>query len=118
VFLFTNLTDSDYYRILGIPHVIRFLGAKAPEPLPAADAEYITWLSGGGAAPLEPSDIMIVEGDEVKVMSGPLKGREGMIVRLNRRQRRAVLAISFSGRTHEISLSVNVLLKSASTKQG
>lgn len=107
VFLETELTDQDYYRILNIPNIIRFLGVGRPEPLPANEAWYIDWLSNDGD-PLGASDIL-ADGEKITVASGPLKGFEGIIVRLNRRQHRAVIAITISGLRQEFTLSANVL---------
>lgn len=111
VFLKICLTDQDYYRVRGIPNVIRFLGSGRPEALREDEESYFTWLANEDA-PLEPSGILL-EGDHVTVMTGPLRGREGTILRINKRQRRATLAITMAGHQKEISLSVQFLKPAA-----
>jgi len=107
VFLQTKLTDQSYYQVRGIPNIIRFLGGNRPEALREDEGDYISWMANEDA-PLEPSEILI-EGGRAKVLAGPLHGREGTILRINKHQRRAVLAITMAGYTKEISLSVNIL---------
>jgi transcriptional antiterminator NusG len=107
VFIRTALTPEDYYRILDVPNIIRFLGVGKPEPILEHEEDYILWLSNEDT-PLEPSSV-ILEGDKVTVLHGPLRGYEGTILRIIRRQRRAIVAVTFGGVRKEISLSINVL---------
>jgi transcriptional antiterminator NusG len=107
-FIKTELTDEDYYIITAISGVYRFLGVNRPEPLPEHEEEFICWLDNEGL-PLQPSPIMFVEGQPARVLSGPLKGHEGTIVRIIKRQHRAILAVTICGQRKEISLSINIL---------
>ncbi|NCB52456.1 MAG: antiterminator LoaP [Clostridia bacterium] len=107
IFVNVDLSDRDYYIIRDIPGVIRFLGTACPEPIRRDEEDYILWLANEDA-PLSPSRLLM-EGGRARVLSGPLRGREGTIVRINRRQRRAVLAITMAGYPKEISLSVDIL---------
>ena len=108
VFVKTNLTDHDYYKITGIPRIYRFLGVGGPEPLHEDEEDFIIWLDNDGL-PLAESDIQISEGGEAKVLYGPLKGYEGKIVKIIKRQRRAIIAITIGGQRKEFSLSINLL---------
>lgn len=101
VFVDMAMDLKAYYKIKGIPHVIRFLGDKQPTELSRKEAEYITWLASGGK-PLQPSEL----DQDGAVMTGPLKGHEPEIVSVNTRAKRAKVRITLAGEPHEISLSV------------
>jgi transcriptional antiterminator NusG len=49
VFLKICLTDQDYYRVRGIPNVIRFWGSGRPEALREDEESYFTWLANEDA---------------------------------------------------------------------
>jgi len=101
VFVDMALDLKSYYKIRGIPHVIRFLGDGKPVELPSSEATYIVWLAGNGK-PLQPS----ILDDATAVISGPLKGRESSIASVNKRAKRARVKVSIAGEVHEVSLSV------------
>lgn len=107
-FIKLDLTDDDYYSVTAVPGVIRFLGVNCPEPLRENEEDFIIWLDNEGV-PLATSDILFKEGQPATIISGPLKGREGIIVSINKRQRRAFVEIAFGGSRKKFSLSVNVL---------
>ena len=90
-------------------YAIRILGTPDPLALTPTEERYIDWLING-SKPLEPS--VLEAGEHVTVLAGPLKGREAQIIRVNRRQRRATIAIYFAGAEHRITLSADVLAAS------
>lgn len=108
VFVRAELTDTDYYIIRDIPGVIRFLTADGrPAILADNEAAYIQWLANGGET-LQASDIYAA-GTSVTVASGPLMGREGSIISISRRTRRATVEISFAGHRQIIKMAINIL---------
>ncbi|WZX99963.1 antiterminator LoaP [Bacillus sp. FSL W7-1360] len=50
-----------------------------------------------------------IENARVVVRSGPLKGFEGLIKKVNKRKKRAKVAFSFMGDTQEVDMSVEIL---------
>lgn len=110
VFVEIELTAENYYSVKAIPGIIRFLGAERPEALKENEETYIRWLSNDGKA-LLPSDIQIQEDNKVVVISGALKGHEGRIISIDKRQKRATVGIELMGQWKEIVLSVNVIQK-------
>lgn len=107
VFVEMELTPEKYYSVKAIPGIIRFLGAEKPEALKEDEETYIRWLANNGEI-LSPSDIQIHE-KEVMVLSGVLKGYEGRIISIDKRQKRAVIGIELMGQWKEITLSINVI---------
>lgn len=107
VFVEMELTPEKYYSVKAIPGIIRFLGAEKPEALREDEETYIRWLANNGEI-LLPSDIQIHD-KKVMVLSGILKGYEGRIISIDKRQKRAVIGIELMGQWKEITLSINVI---------
>lgn len=108
VFVEVELTVPNYYEIKTIPGVIRFLGTDGPDALKESEEKYIRWLANEGEV-LTPSDIHLTEGKVVTVISGSLKGHEGRIISIDKRQKRATVGIELMGQWKEIDLSINVI---------
>ena len=53
----------------------------------------------------------VVEGGVVRIVDGPLVGREAQVKRINRRKRRAVLELQILGRTIEVPIGLEILRK-------
>ncbi len=53
----------------------------------------------------------IIENDRVVVTSGPLKGNEGLIRKIDRHKRKAWLEIEMFGRTVEMQVGLEVVGK-------
>ena len=59
----------------------------------------------------EISDIVVEEGDHIRVVSGPLMGFEGQIVKKNLHKRQVTVKISLAGRGVEANLGTNIITK-------
>ena len=53
----------------------------------------------------------VAEGDKVRVTSGPLKGREGLIKEVNRKRSTALLEVSMFGRTLRAKIGLAIVAK-------
>ena len=53
-----------------------------------------------------------IEGDKVKIMSGPLKGLEGSIKSINRHKRLATIELTLFGRTSRVVMGLEIISKS------
>jgi transcriptional antiterminator NusG len=88
------LADLDFYWLLRhTPGFIRFLRENTA-PTPLNDRERLLlrhFMSFGECA--DTSKVMFDENDRIVVISGPLKGLEGQIVKVNRRKGRAKVAL-------------------------
>ena len=113
VFIYTDMDVDTYYKIKPIPGIIKLLGDdKGAMPIQEEEANLILRMSMDGD-PLGLSEVF-VEGGKVVVESGPLKGFEGRIVKLDARRYRAKVNISFMNEQRIIELAVNVIKKSES----
>lgn len=111
VFIHTYMDTAVYYRLTGIPSVMKILGSdKGPQPV--AENEILPILRWhGGGDPLGISQ-MYIEGGKVKVTDGPLTGMEGQIVKVDPRRQRAKVNISLMGQPRIVELAIKVITKS------
>ena len=85
-------TVEHYYRLSGIPDTIRILpGNGTYRPVPEDQMRWIIELSNGG----EPWGVStgINSDGRFKVLSGPLVGREHLVLNWDKRRRRAKILI-------------------------
>jgi len=109
VFVQTRMTHADYYAIRYVPGVIRVLGNSRPQPLQEEEVTLILKLTMD-EDPMGLSEVF-VDGGKVTVISGPLKGLEGYIVKLDARRFRARVNITILGEPRIVELGVNVIQK-------
>lgn len=111
VFLMVDLDAEAYYKIKAVPGVIKLLGDdRGAIPIREDEITLILRMTQNGD-PLGLSEVF-VEGGKVKVVSGPLEGFEGKILKLDARRFRAKVDISFMGEPRIVELPVNVIKKS------
>lgn len=109
VFVQADMTPAAYYAMRNVPGVIRVLGTRRPMPLLEEEVTLILKLTMDGD-PLGLSEVF-VEGGRVTVISGPLKGLEGHIVKLDARRFRARVNINMMGEPRIVELAVDVIKK-------
>ena len=105
IFVECELTDKDYYNIRSVPGAVRFLGFGSPEPLRAAECEYIKLLWNKGK-PIEASKVYTTTSGEKMILSGMLRDYADRIIRLDLRQRKAKIQITLLSEPHTITLPV------------
>ena len=57
------------------------------------------------------SSIGIIEGDMVRILSGPLIGKEGLIKTINRHKRTAIIELNMFGRISTIKIGLEIVSK-------
>lgn len=107
VFIELIYNAENYYRIVSMDNVIKFLGDKnAPSTLTFLEAEWIRILGDNGI--LEPT-IVETENNKLKVLKGVLQKFKSRIKSYDLRQRKAVFEITVCGEMKEITLSIDVV---------
>lgn len=103
------ITVEDYYTIQHTPALITVLKDGKGELLriPEHEIEVIHRLMSNGEL-IDTSTIM-VEGRNVVVVDGPLKGLEGIIESVDKRKGRAKVRMEFIGEPRIVELSVSVI---------
>lgn len=102
IFIKTNLNSKKYYDIKKIPGVIKLLG----EP---NDDEMDRILALTSKDDLIGISKVLMNDSKVKVISGPLIGFEGRIMKIDSRKGRAKVNLSICDEPKIVELSVNVL---------
>lgn len=107
VFIRSEITKENYYRVKKIAGVVRFLGFEngVIPSLNHTEQRYIEWLWNGGK-PVEPSKIYVTPSGDKLIMSGFLRKYSGNEIEYNLRQRKADIFIDIAGRKHRITLPV------------
>ena len=95
-----------------IPAFTRLLGVGDERVVPLSSDE-VAWLT----ALMKPLDkvvemsVGVIEGDRVMVTSGPLKGHEALISKIDRHKRAAYLDMRMFGRTKTIKVGLEIVRK-------
>ena len=103
-----------YYEIKKLYTFIKLLGVsknkKEVESLSTEEEEFIYHLLGKDSKYIiNSSDALIKENKIVEVLSGPLKGFEGKISRVNLHKRTATILVNIMNREIEMELSINLI---------
>lgn len=107
VFLNMNYNADNYYKVKGIPGVIKFLGdSRNPSRLSHLEAEWIILLTGANNVPIEPTTVRILEDGTFKVVKGVLEKFENRIVKYDKRNRKATFEITICNEKKEVQLSI------------
>lgn len=111
VFINVEMDVNNYYKLTSIPYLIRILGNdKTPEAVPESEMELVFMLAGVEGSPLSISNVL-VEGTKIEVVSGPLIGFAGKVIKIEPRRFRAKVLISLMGEDRIIELGINVVKK-------
>lgn len=116
LFLQLELTKNMYYKILDIPKVYYMVssGNKKKDislsyftSIPDNEINWLLTLIDKNDT-LSFSDLLI-DGDNIVVLSGPLVSLESKIKRIDKRKRRATVEIGFLNQIFKIDLGINIL---------
>jgi transcriptional antiterminator NusG len=111
VFVRTVMNEEAYYNFIEIPGVIKILKGASERPMHINEDEMkIVYRLTKDSDLVGISDIFC-EGQNIKVISGPLQGYEGNILKIDRRRFRAKVYFILAGRKTTVELGVNVLDK-------
>lgn len=104
-----GLSPDQRWEIKRASNFMRILPeTKAPQPISERDRRLIAhFVSFGKVA--ESSRVVFDENDRIVVLDGPLKGLEGMIVRVDRRKRRAKVRLDMCTNSFTIDLAFEVM---------
>ncbi|MCD7764295.1 MAG: KOW motif-containing protein [Lachnospiraceae bacterium] len=81
--------------------------------IPLSDEEVDFLLRFGGEEQVVEISKGVFEGSRVKVISGPLVGKEGLIKKIDYHKRKAILEVEMFGRKQQIRLGLEVQMEKA-----
>ncbi|WP_336779432.1 antiterminator LoaP [Paenibacillus illinoisensis] len=126
VLLNTNISVNTYYKLKRISGVLNFLN-KVPQKVEKnvsdyvyrnSDKDYFFSIADEEISPildlLDEQGILkfshaCIENSKVIIRSGPLKGRDGIIKKFDRRKKRAKIIVEFLGVRKEFDVGLDIL---------
>ena len=110
LFVISSCPEELYQALKRIPRLTKLLGTGEKwTPMSAEDIRIVELLSGRDH--LMRLSEGYIQGDQVIVSGGPLKGLEGKISRIDRHKRLAWLTVELFGRTVELQAGLEILRK-------
>lgn len=102
LFVQTLINPQVFHQIIKVNGVIRFLGHRGPDPVPAEQIESIRTVVAGDRYyyPWR----YLEKGKKVRVIDGPLAGVVGILVARKEKQRRLVVAVEMFQRSVTVDL--------------
>lgn len=111
VFVETDDPEEIHERIRREPAYIKFLDTeKGITPISLWEEELIRLLTDEkGKAGLS---VGIIDGGRLKVLQGPLKGKEDQIIRIDRHKKKAWIEMALLGEKRKVGLGLRIVAKS------
>ncbi len=109
LFMITDQLDELRIRLQKVDGLTKLLGS-GDEIVPLTEEEVMFLLRFGGEEQIVRISKGILEGSQVRVVSGPLLGMEGSIQKINYHKRIAILKTHMFGREQEIKIGLEVVI--------
>ncbi len=110
IFIRGNMNSEVYRKLWQVPGLYKLLCTdREPVCIPDNEIEVFRHLFGDDDTIAE-SDILM-EGEQITVISGPLTALQGKILKVDKRKDRARVLINFLGEERVINLAVNIIEK-------
>lgn len=110
VFLETEKVEQLYIDLKHIQGFTRLLGV-GDEVIPLTEDEEEFLDTFGGEERVVPISMGVIENTKVRVLSGPLMGKEGYIKKIDRHKRKAYLEVSMFDRIQRIQVGLEIISK-------
>ncbi len=110
LFVITDQPEQLYLELSRVPKLTKLLGT-GQETVELADEEVAFLQRVLNPEHVAEMSLGFVEGDQLTIQSGPMKGLEGLVRKIDRHKRKAVLAVEMFGRVVEVEMGVEVVRK-------
>lgn len=111
IFVVTENMEQLYEALRSVIGLTRLIGTGR-EIVPLTEEEKNFLLEMGGEEQVVEMSEGIIENSRTKVLSGPLKGKEGLIRKIDRHKRKAWLEIEMFGREQTVEVGLEIVAKS------
>ncbi|MCC8138150.1 MAG: antiterminator LoaP [Clostridiales bacterium] len=112
VFMITDDPEHLWYDLKHVQGLTKLLTTDG-EMIPLSNEEVEFLLRFGGEEQVVEISKGVFEGSKVKIISGPLVGKEGLIKKIDYHKRRATLEVEMFGRKQVIRLGLEVKMEKA-----
>ncbi|MCD7957841.1 MAG: antiterminator LoaP [Lachnospiraceae bacterium] len=110
VFMITDQLDELRLSLRKVPAMTKVIGV-GDEIIPLTDEEVLFLQGFCGDQQVAEVSHGILEGSKVRILSGPLVGKEAMIKKIDYHKRRAYLEMDMFGRRQKIRLGLEVRME-------
>ncbi len=110
VFLITDEIEELFHLLKNIVGLTKLLGT-GEEIVPISEKETDFLMQFGGEKQVVEMSAGIIEGTQIIIQSGPLRGMEGMIQKIDRHKRKAYLEVEMFGRLQKVEVGLEITMK-------
>ncbi|MDN0069534.1 antiterminator LoaP [Collinsella ihumii] len=112
VFVTTNKIVEVAQSLRSLPFFAKVIGGRDEKYLPLSDEE-VAWLQALTDVDSHTVELStgVIEGDQVKIWKGPLKGQEALIKKIDRHKRLAFVEMHILGRTKLVKVGLEIVSK-------
>lgn len=110
VLIYVAMDYTIYYKIKSIPRlisVLRISGSSYFSAIPNIEIETIKQFTDNKG--IIDFSIAMMENTKVKIIYGPLKGKEGCIQKIDKRKKRAKIKLFFNGLERYVDIGIDFL---------
>ena len=111
VFLISDDVQALYHELYKIDDLTKLLGKHGEDIYPLYEKEVALLKSFGRMEHLVEMSVGYMEGERIVVMEGPLMGKEGMICKVDRHKRIAVIEVEMFGKTTTAKVGLEIVAK-------
>lgn len=108
IFLVTERVEELFYELKRVPELTKILGSGS-EFIPIRDEEKALLHRMGNEQHVTEMSVGYLVGERVVILSGPMKGMEGKIRKIDRHKRMAVLEVGMFGRWVDVKVGVEIV---------
>lgn len=110
VFFSTRIVEDLYYRLKNIKELTKIL-VTGEEFTPLHETEVDFLMQFGGKQHVVEMSIGYIEGDQVIITSGPMKTWKGVVKKIDRHKKIAILEVDLFGRSTEVTVGLEIVEK-------
>ena len=112
LFFISDDVTKLYQELKKIPDLTKLLGKREQEFFPLPEEEVAFLKSFGKEDHVVDLSIGYIEGEKIMVTSGPMKGKEGLIRKIDRHKRLAFIEVEFLGELRSAKVGLEIISKS------
>lgn len=110
IFMITEDVEKLFFHLKTIEGMTKLIGA-GNDIIPLTEEEIIFLQRLGGDEQIVSMSEGIIEGTQVTIISGPLKGMEGLIQKIDRHKRKAWLELEMFGKMQQVEVGLEITRK-------
>lgn len=111
VFMITNEIDQLNIELKRIPDFTKIIGKKKMDIFPLTESEVAFLKSFGKDEHVVEMSTGFIKGDQIFITEGPLQGKEGLIIKIDRHKRIAYLQLSMFNKETITKVGLEIISK-------